>query len=50
MSPADGKFSENITDMNVTGLAFANQEMAVEAENVTVPIDPYARQCHRSGQ
>ncbi len=31
VSPADGKFTENITDMSVTGLEFANQEMPVAA-------------------
>ncbi len=36
VSPADGKFMVNITDMNVNGLAFANQEMPVAAENMTV--------------
>ena len=29
VSPADGKFSENVTDMSVTGLAFANQAVPV---------------------
>ena len=29
VSPSDGKFSENITDMSVTGLVFANQAMPV---------------------
>ncbi len=33
VSPADGKFSENVTDMSVTGLVFANQAMPVAAEN-----------------
>jgi hypothetical protein len=35
-SPADGKFTENITDKSVTGLVFANQAMPAEAGNVTV--------------
>jgi hypothetical protein len=40
VSPADGKFTENITDKNVTGLVFANQAMPVEAGNVTInPIE-----------
>jgi hypothetical protein len=36
VSPADGKFSENVTDMSVTGLVFANQAMPVALENTTV--------------
>ena len=36
VSPADGKFTENITDKSVTGLVFANQAMPVAAENGTV--------------
>jgi hypothetical protein len=36
VSPADGKFTENIADKNVTGLVFANQVMPVAAENATV--------------
>jgi cell division septation protein DedD len=36
VSPADGKFTENITDKSVTGLVFANQAMPVAAENATV--------------
>jgi hypothetical protein len=35
-SPADGKFTENITDKSVTGLVFANQAMPVAVENATV--------------
>jgi hypothetical protein len=44
VSPADGKFTENITDKNVTGLVFANQAMPVATvapvvvpSNVTAP-------------
>ena len=36
VSPADGKFTENITDKSVTGLVFANQAMPVAAENAPV--------------
>jgi hypothetical protein len=36
VSPAEGKFTESITDKSVTGLVFANQAMPVAAENVTV--------------
>ncbi len=36
VSPADGKFTENITDKSVTGLVFANEAMPVAAENPTV--------------
>ena len=39
VSPADGKFSENVTDKSVTGLAFANQAMPVAAENTTVATE-----------
>ena len=40
VSPADGKFSENITDMSVTGLVFANQAMPVAAGNETMmPVE-----------
>ena len=40
VDPADGKFTENIADKNVTGLVFANQAMPVEAGNVTInPIE-----------
>lgn len=40
VSPSDGKFSENITDMSVTGLVFANQAMPVAAGNETImPIE-----------
>jgi hypothetical protein len=35
VSPADGKFTENITDKSVTGLVFANQAMPVAVENAT---------------
>ncbi len=35
-SPADGKFTENLTDKSVTGLVFANQALPVAAENTTV--------------
>ena len=35
VSPADGKFTENITDKNVTGLVFGNQAMPVAVENTT---------------
>ena len=38
VSPADGKFTENITDKSVTGLVFANQAMPVAAENA--PMAP----------
>jgi hypothetical protein len=37
VSPADGKFTKNIVDANVTGLVFANQAMPMPvAENTTV--------------
>jgi uncharacterized protein (DUF2141 family) len=36
VSPADGKFTENITGKSVTGLVFANQAMPVAAENAPV--------------
>jgi hypothetical protein len=36
VSPADGKFTENIADKNVTGLVFANQAMPVVAGNAPV--------------
>jgi len=36
VSPADGKFTENIVDANVTGLVFANQALPAAAENATV--------------
>jgi hypothetical protein len=36
VSPADGKFTENISDKSVTGLVFANQAMPVAVENATV--------------
>jgi len=40
VSPADGKFSENVTDMSVTGLAFANLAVPVAAGNETMtPIE-----------
>jgi hypothetical protein len=40
VSPADGKFAENVTDKSVVGLVFANQLMPVEAGNVTInPIE-----------
>jgi hypothetical protein len=40
VSPVEGKFSENITDMSVIGLVFANQAMPVEAGNMTInPIE-----------
>lgn len=39
VSPADGKFSENVTDMSVTGLAFANQAVPVAMENTTVATE-----------
>jgi hypothetical protein len=42
VSPSDGKFTENITDMSVTGLVFANQMMPVAAENVTMPSNETA--------
>jgi uncharacterized protein (DUF2141 family) len=38
VSPADGKFTENITGKSVTGLVFANQAMPVAAENA--PMAP----------
>jgi len=37
VSPADGKFTENIADKNVTGLVFANQVMPVVTAPVVVP-------------
>ncbi len=40
VSPADGKFTENITDKSVTGLVFANQAMPVARvmpSNITTP-------------
>ena len=40
VSPADGKFSENVTDMSVTGLAFANQAVPVAMENTTTDVMP----------
>jgi hypothetical protein len=36
VSPADGKFTENLTDKSITGLVFANQALPVAAENTTV--------------
>jgi len=40
VSPSDGRFSVNITDMSVTGLVFANQVMPIEAGNETImPIE-----------
>ncbi len=40
VSPSDGKFSVNITDMSVTGLVFANQVMPIEAGNETMmPVE-----------
>jgi hypothetical protein len=40
VSPADGKFSENVTDMSVTGLAFANLAVPVAEGNETMnPIE-----------
>jgi hypothetical protein len=36
VSPAEGKFAENVTDKSVIGLVFANQLMPVEAGNVTI--------------
>ena len=40
VSPADGKFSENVTDMSVTGLAFANLAVPDAAGNETMtPIE-----------